>query len=255
MDAATIAALDRLNRSFYEARAEEFSATRGRPWAGWRRLLAPLGALAAERPLRILDLGSGNGRFRLWLEGDRDAPAFQYVGIERVADLIAQAARRCGRGGWIEADPVAAKGRLPVSPGTIDAAVAMGFLHHVPAFDLRCRIVAEMVDCLRAGGLLILTHWQFADKPRFRKRLIPWQEHDRHLSEAIDLRQLEEGDHLLAWGETPARGPGAARYCHHTSRREAQRLVAGLPVRTVETFLADGASGDLNSYCVLSKLH
>ena len=55
MDRATILALNQINRNFYTQRAEEFSATRRRPWRGWLQLLPYIGE---RETLSVLDVGT-----------------------------------------------------------------------------------------------------------------------------------------------------------------------------------------------------
>ncbi|MGH9460977.1 MAG: methyltransferase domain-containing protein, partial [Vicinamibacteria bacterium] len=88
MDWSTILALNAINRDFYTQRAEEFAATRGGPWRGWRRLLEPL--QACEEPLSVLDVGCGNGRFGMFLRENLQKP-FRYVGIEVSAAALESA--------------------------------------------------------------------------------------------------------------------------------------------------------------------
>jgi hypothetical protein len=74
-----------------------------------------------------------------------------------------------------------------------------------------------------------------------------WEGYNRSATEPIDPADLEPGDYLLRWGET------ACRYCHFADPSEAARLVESLQLENVESFRADGASGDLNLYYLLRK--
>ena len=252
MNRETIARLDGINRAFYSKHAEEFLATRAAPWPGWRRLLPHLED--APRPLRILDLGCGNGRLGAWLAEHLLRP-HAYAGLDRSLPLLSQARHQFARGrapGRFQVDLVASNGSIPCRDGAYDAVLALALLHHLPSFDLRRALIADALRLVRKGGLLALSFWQFADDERFERRRMSWDELDSGSPTRIDPAQLEEGDWLLIWGERGASVP-AVRYCHHASPEEATRLVAELPAEPIETFRADGRSGRLNLYVVMRR--
>lgn len=246
MQASTVAILDRINRDFYRDRAAEFSATRGRPWSGWDRLL-DLVAERSERPSNstgsaILDLGCGNGRLLPRLMAKLGSE-ISYLGVDLSSPLLAQAA---SRGEAIEAafvaadvvaDPLAALG----ARARFDLVTAFGLLHHVAGLDRRRKVLLEAARRLRPGGWLAVSFWQFGRLERFERRFMPWSELAGR--DSIDESDLEPGDHLLAWGEA-----GAVRYCHHASPDEADALMRGTGLVRVARFYADGKTGDLNLY-------
>ena len=53
---------------------------------------------------------------------------------------------------------------LPSGPFSLVA--LMGVLHHVPGRETRAALVAAAADRLAPGGLLALTLWRFAGRPR-----------------------------------------------------------------------------------------
>lgn len=246
MDRRTISKLDAINRTFYERHAESFDATRRRPWVGWERVVDHLVGL--EGP-SILDVGCGNGRFGLFAE--RRLGRLDYVGVDRSRPLLERARRR-GRAGWrwLEADLVG--GGLPSGLGEarFDLVVCFGVLHHLPGESVRRRLLRSMVRCLGANDLLAVSFWQLGEHDRFTRRAV---ETGRHGAvEEIEPGELEEGDYLLPWGEIDGDGASEGlRYCHHVDAAEAARLLAGLGLEHVDSFLADGASGDLNLYYLL----
>jgi hypothetical protein len=82
--------------------------------------------------------------------------------------------------------------------------------------------------------------------------MVPWGSlsGDPSLAPGADL---EAGDHLLAWGERD--GDNASiRYCHHATPEEVSRLMDGAPAVPLESYRADGRSGDLNLYLVLRRV-
>jgi SAM-dependent methyltransferase len=251
MNETTVHALNAINLAFYRERADEFSATREFPWPGWRRLLRhlPEPRETGEPPLRVLDLGCGNGRFASFLceALARRGARLDYCGLDASAPLLARARRRPLPGSparFVELDFVDDPARLP--PGPFDLAVLLGVLHGVPGRGRRRALVRAAAERLAPGGLLALTCWRFAELERFRRRLVSWETYNRGAAQPIDATQLDPGDHLMPWG----RGPRPVRYCHATGADELDALVRGLGLECRETYLEDGRSGDLNRYAV-----
>ena len=253
MDPSTQAALRRINRDFYSRHAADFDRTR-RPggWPGWRRVVETAvvqppqvddaEAQGPRRPLRVLDLGCGNGRFAQFLHRDpglRRHRPLDYLGIDLSPELIdhARTATAGLRRIRFEVDDIE---KRPLDEAASDLVVLFGVLHHLPGFANRRRILARAAETAAPGGLLAITCWQFADAPRFESQSLDWA------TEAdVDPEELEPGDHLLRWG--PAES-NARRYCHHTGERELDRLVAALPLTEVARYRADGPGGRQNLY-------
>ena len=242
MNTATQAALRRINRDFYSRHAADFDRTRHPGgWPGWRRVVETA-AQATDSPLHVLDLGCGNGRFALFLEGNPDLRGhrpFSYLGIDLSAELIAHAQTATAGLDHIgfQVDDIE---KCPLDAATCDLVVLFGVLHHLPGFDTRRRTLERAAAAVAPGGLLALTCWQFADDPRFENRRLDWA------SEAgVDPAELEPGDHLLRWGDDRS---SARRYCHHTDGPELDRLVHGLPLAEVARYRSDGPGGRQNLY-------
>ncbi|MDH5306375.1 MAG: class I SAM-dependent methyltransferase [Myxococcales bacterium] len=250
MNQTTAHALNAINLAFYRERADEFSASREYAWPGWKRLLPHLDAARMpDGPLRVLDLGCGNGRFAAFLAeqlGDAGA-SLRYCGVDASDPLLARARARALPGercAWHALDFVQSPGRLPDGP--FEFIALLGVLHGVPGQGQRRALLREAAARLAPGGRLALTCWRFAELDRFRKRLVSWETYNRRALQPIDPGQLEPGDHLMPWG----RGKQWLRYCHATGADEREALVRGLALRCVESFLADGRSADLNHYAV-----
>ncbi len=242
MDTPTQAALRRINRDFYSRHAADFDRTRHPGgWPGWRRVVETA-AQTTNRPLRVLDLGCGNGRFALFLEHNsqlrQDRP-FVYHGIDLSSELIDHA--RAARAGLdhirFEVNDIE---NCTLDEATYDLVTLFGVLHHIPGFDTRRRTLERAASAVAPGGLLALTCWQFADDPGFERRRLDWA------SEAgVDPAELEPGDHLLRWGPADSQ---ARRYCHHTDEPELDRLACRLPLAEVAPYCSDGPGGRQNLY-------
>jgi len=249
MDEQTVRSLNAINRSFYSESAAEFDRSRSAPWPGWTRLLPRIRQLRAEgsAPLRVLDVGCGNGRFGAFLADHLPAHAIHYCGIDASPQLIARARERILSIAGVElrqTDLVESEGEIPEGPFSLVA--LFGFLHHLPGRERRRALLQQLGERLAEGGLLALTTWQFQALARFRERLVPWREYNRSAALPIDTSQLEPGDHLLPWGD----GASAYRYCHFTSEAEMRELLEGLSFEIVESYASDGREGDLNRYFI-----
>ena len=253
MTPETAAALEGINRAFYEGRAAEFSATRMRPWAAWERVARVAADRGREGRPSVLDLGCGNGRLgrclaELW--GGR----LDYLGVD-VSEPMLEIARGLGGGRFVCRDLLAAGSLDGLPAGPFDLVTAFGLLHHLAGFDRRAALLRDAARQLAPGGLLAASFWQFGALERFRRRIVPWPAYNRRAAEPIDTNDLEPGDVLLAWGDRPASADAApaVRYCHWAPPEEADRLLAGLPLAPLASFRADGKAGDLNLYRILRR--
>jgi SAM-dependent methyltransferase len=226
MKPATVQALNAINQRFYATVAEDFDATRQRPWEGWRRLLDFLPAYA---PLRVLDVACGNGRLGAFLGQQR---AIAYRGLDSSPALLEHA--RASAQSWSfpatldECDLVQA-GLAPeqaqVQGGPPDLIACFGFLHHVPSLAARLAFVERMAAC--RPRLLAFSTWRFAEFDKYRQRFAPFP------PELAD--DLEQGDYLLDW----RRGATALRYCHYADDAEQALLEQASGLALLARYRAD----------------
>jgi 2-polyprenyl-3-methyl-5-hydroxy-6-metoxy-1,4-benzoquinol methylase len=241
MDTTIIQRLNTINRLFYEVTADEFDATRGQAWAGWRGLL-PYLEVDEARPvsaLRVLDVGCGNGRFGVFLAQHvrRD---IAYHGIDSSAALLDHA--RVALTGVPSLEFTLEQRDIVENPpdsGSYDLVALFGVLHHIPGAHNRLDLLRTLAARVAPGGLLMFACWRFAEYARFRERIVPFPD---------DLRgEVEPGDYLLDW----RRGETAIRYCHHVDDAEHAALVAASGMQELTTYRADGHTGDVNRYSLL----
>ena len=141
--------ISRVTLGSYDGTAESF-------WEGTRdhdvsqNLDALLGAIPEDGALRILDFGCGPGRDLLALLERGHRP----VGLDGCEAFVRMARERAGvevlHQNFLSLD-------LPAE--SFDGVFANASLFHVPAQELP-RVLAELRDCLRPGGVL------FASNPR-----------------------------------------------------------------------------------------
>lgn len=250
MNEATRSALVALNRRFYARHAESFSASRERPWKGWERILRRLEPPAGE-PLRVLDVGCGNGRLASHL-GRRFPGPIHYHGADASRELLAAARRRLAGlasdgavdGRLFELDVTRCHQRHPAGGGRYDLIALFGLLHHLPGGDGRRRLLASLAPRVDRRGLLAASLWRFDRGARWAAKTLPWEEYNRRAPTPIDLAELEPGDHLLTWAgdrQTP-------RYCHLFDDAETAELAAAVGLPCIDVFAADGPGDDRNCY-------
>ncbi|MEZ4618247.1 MAG: class I SAM-dependent methyltransferase [Caldilineaceae bacterium] len=153
------ATLLQLNRAFYATVATAFDATRGGLPVGWRQLQTWL-PQPVGRPLRVLDVGCGNGRFA-WLLEEWGIVA-DYVGVDADAQLLTLAAQHAAglthvRCTFQQADftEMHWTAQLALQTRTFDLVVCFAALHHVPGYRLRAQVVAGLADLVTTGGTII----------------------------------------------------------------------------------------------------
>lgn len=249
MSPATQQRLLALNRDFYATVAEPFDATRSGLPIGWQALRPWLPPVPSDRPLRVLDVGCGNGRWARALAAW--GLACTYTGVDGDAKLLALAAENTHdlatidcvfqqadftTPGWSDA--------LGLSAASFELVVCLAALHHAPGYRLRLQVVQALAALLAPQGVLIFSHWQFLQSERFVRKQIAWQ------TIGLTSADVEPGDALLPWQQ----GGYAVRYVHHIDEAEMAALAqaAGLSLRT--TFYADGKEGNLNMYAVLGDV-
>jgi SAM-dependent methyltransferase len=252
MDRETVLQLNAINRAFYRSAASEFSASRARPWPGFERVARHMAAQTdAGATPRFLDVGCGNGRFADALLDELETP-FLYTGVEASPLLAEEAVRRHrGQAGFrfLVHDFVAGSLSGALAGARFAGVALLGVLHHVPGSATRRRLLAELAQHLEPGGVLALSIWRFAQFERFRRRVVPWETWLARDGAKLDLAQLEPGDVLLPFGA----GEAQLRYCHALDESEARELLASLPLEPLDSFEADGETGNLNRYVLLQR--
>lgn len=233
MTAETAERLVALNRDFYRRFDAEFARSRTRPQPGWTRLL-PL--LPPARPLSVLDVGCGDGRFGRYLQGAGIEVA--YWGVDFAGSPLDEAAAP-DRMTFLRRE--LSRPDCLIGLGVFDLVACLSTLQHIPGRTNRARLLAEMAARLAPGGLLILANWQFLDSERQRRKVRAWAE------VGVDPSRLEAGDYLLAW----ERGGSGLRYVAHLDERATADLAQAAGLAVAGQFRADGREGDLNLYTFL----
>lgn len=229
MDIETIKKLNTINREFYRTTAEAFDKTRAGAWQGWSPLIPYL-----STPLKVLDIGCGNGRFGAFLAETLEGP-ITYHGLDNSTELLAYA-RTALTDEYPNLDITLTERDIVMHPpdeDLYDLVVLFGVIHHIPGLRSRLRFMEKIAQRVRQGGILAFASWRFYEFERFRERIIPWD----------DDIQVEAGDYLLDWKA----GDHAIRYCHYVSDAEQDQLIKVSNLTELERYRADG----FNCYSIL----
>jgi ubiquinone/menaquinone biosynthesis C-methylase UbiE len=192
-------------RATYERIAEPFAASRAEPWPEVLSFAASL-----PSPTRIVDVGCGNGRHVRTLASAGHA----MVAVDFARNLLL-IGRRGSRGriwarqiDWIQGEATA----LPLRDRSMDGALCVAVLHHLPSAAERIRALREIRRVLVPGGRAFVSVWAM-DQPRFRK--------------AVEARQgvppEVRGDVEVPW--TMPDGVVIPRYYHLFQEGELERLI------------------------------
>jgi ubiquinone/menaquinone biosynthesis C-methylase UbiE len=206
-------------RATYERIAESFSAARKEPWPEVLEFIASLSPRS-----RVLDLGCGNGRHVKAL-ASRGHPV---AAIDFSRSLLrlgrASLARKPFPIHWVAADATA----LPLRDASVDAALCVAVLHHLPARGDRILALREIKRVLVQGGHMFASVWAL-DQPRFRER-----------AEAQRDRPPElRGDVEVPW--TMPDGTIIPRFYHLFQEREMEELIIESGLHG-ETFFRSGGN-------------
>lgn len=251
MKASVQSQLLALNRTFYATVAPAFDATRGGLPMGWQRLqpwVAALFPLRGDRPLRVADIGCGNGRFA-WALAEWRARS-DYIGVDLDSQLLDFARSHSADlaavdATFVQADFTSATWlqAAGLAAASFDLVTCFAALHHVPGYALRLQVMRDLATLLRPGGRLLLSSWQFLQSERFVRKQIAWQ------TIGLTAAEVEPGDALLPWQP----GAYAVRYVHQIDEAELLSLTADAGLQGLTTYTADGKEGNLNLYAVLQK--
>ncbi|MCB0073563.1 MAG: class I SAM-dependent methyltransferase [Caldilineaceae bacterium] len=246
MNTETRARLLQLNRDFYAAVAAPFHETR-KAWSPGKARLLTMLPHVGDRPLRVLDVGCGNGRLARML--DSLARPVIYTGLDGDAALLAFADEHTRDLAHVTCTFVRADLADPAwaqSAGIgrdYDVTLCLATLQHLPGAELRAATVATLARLTTPDGLIILSGWQFLESPRLAAKVLDWSAVD------VDPASVEAGDALLPWQQDVY----AVRYVHQIDAAEMARLAAHAGLAVTTSFRADGKEGNLNLYVLLRR--
>lgn len=147
-------------RQTYDRIAEHFSQTRAHAWPDVERFIETETDTETEietenRPTvsRALDLGCGNGRHAELL-----APRAETVVCADLSRPVLETARNRTGDQAVELVQTDAAD-LPICSGSVDLAVYIAALHHLPTRALRLRSLEELARVLTPSGRALVSVW------------------------------------------------------------------------------------------------
>ncbi|WP_135826926.1 class I SAM-dependent methyltransferase [Halorussus ruber] len=211
----------------YDYIADHFAKTREYAWPEVEEFVADHSN--AETVPVALDLGCGNGRHAELLADHAD----RVVAADVSRGLLDTARERAAERGFdldlVQADAA----RLPLWDATVDLAVYVATLHHLPTREARVESLNELARLLTTEGRALVSAWSTA--------------HDRFDSEARsasenragEARDGEEGfDTEVDW--TLPGGERVERFYHIYSPAEFEADVAESDLELVEFEISSG---------------
>jgi 2-polyprenyl-3-methyl-5-hydroxy-6-metoxy-1,4-benzoquinol methylase len=244
MTPETAAQLLALNQTFYAQFATQFHTSRLDPADGFYALRDYLPA----QPMRLLDVGCGNGRFGYFWQAHGRVQT--YLGLDASPDYLAQAQQ------WpphlTPADPNSCQFALAdmsqqgflahLPPHSHDLVLCLAAMQHIPTHARRQALWQELATQVAPGGWLVLSNWQFLDSPRQQRKIVPWA------TIGIHENEVEAQDYLLRW----SRGGDGVRYVALVDEATTAQFApqANSRLQLVHQFRADGREGNLNLYTV-----
>ncbi|WP_256299793.1 class I SAM-dependent methyltransferase [Haloarchaeobius salinus] len=139
-------------RSTYDRIADHFAETREYAWPEVDSFLEGRGGTVG------LDLGCGNGRHAELL-ADR---CERVVGADISAGLLATARDRARERSFAVELVQADAARLPLATDSVDLAVYVATLHHLPTREARRRSLDELARVLSPDGTALVSVWSTA---------------------------------------------------------------------------------------------
>ncbi|MCF7907008.1 methyltransferase domain-containing protein [Patescibacteria group bacterium] len=143
------------NEKIWELIAEDFSKTRKENWKEIQPFFSFL-----KKGDKILDLGCGNGRLYQALSPQK----IKYIGLDNSKNLIEIARKKFIDSSsqkkfplFLKGDALRLKAQFPDQE--FNAIISIAFLHHIPSFRLRMKIIKDCFDLLKPGGFLMMTVW------------------------------------------------------------------------------------------------
>ncbi len=137
-------------REVYDSIATHFSKTREYPWPEIESFVESVAPAA-----RGLDIGCGNGRHMATLA----EKVQRLVGVDTSRGLLLEARDRRSQENWHGELVQGDAGTLPCCPSTIDIAVYIATLHHLPTQEQRRGSLSELARVLDTDGVALVSAW------------------------------------------------------------------------------------------------
>ena len=178
------------NKQLYDQIAEDFSLTRGYIWPEFEYFKGYL-----KKNQDVLDLGCGNGRL---LELLKDYQP-NYLGIDNSKSLITKAKQKWPDNKFQVGDAM----DLSSIKQKFDLVFLISTLHHIPSQVLREKVLFNVKEVLKPGGILLMINWNLWQK-RYIKYIIKYAllkltETSKEIIPGVNPRDLDLQDVFIPW--------------------------------------------------------
>lgn len=188
-------------KASYSAIADEFDATRQKPWEEFHHFLGYV-----RHGSQVLDLGCGNGR----LYGALAGRGVDYLGVDHNSQLLEKAQAAYPEARFALADMMDLH-FLPEE--AFDTVFCVAAFHHIPGRSARREVLEQIHRALKPDGVLIFTVWnlfQWKYVGALLKSIVSWALH-------LGLKYAWN-DLWIQWGNYPIK-----RYYHAFLPSELRR--------------------------------
>jgi len=191
--------------------------------------------------LSVLDLGSGNGRFYLFLEKNLHKD-FNYLGLDQSDSLMDIAIGKYGTKDNFKQKKFDVISEIEKVKSSYDVVIAFGLTHHIPSQVLRKKWFEAVGKLINKDGLLIMTFWNLSKEG---KKSQEW------LKDGL-RKMLEKGDSFKGWKDIKSE----LRYVHIYSEEEISKVIKiqkKNKLRLIDRFYSDESKNSLNLYLIFKK--
>jgi tRNA (uracil-5-)-methyltransferase TRM9 len=249
MTTTTEQTIIKLNKDFYDNISKYWNSDPNYYWTGWYKLLPYLQEkINTGAPIKILDLGCGNGRFLSFLHANfPNNKSIFYTGVDN-SDYakIDTSLYSSIKFNFLERDLLKEDWDIGES---YDIVAAFGIIHHIPGERLLLQFFNNLQKVLAIDGLGVITTWQYMRLERLKKRLIKDQDKKILLEKlSIEKNELRQGDNFLDW----IKGDYGIRFSHFFEEAEVLEVLEKFSLKIVEVYLDDDKNQNRNQYFVFT---
>jgi ubiquinone/menaquinone biosynthesis C-methylase UbiE len=147
--------------------SDEFDETRYKPWPETIEFLKNMTGGS-----QVLDLGCGNGRNSVYATQNN----LPVIGVDISGSMVSIARSKykelAAKSPLMDAQFIRSDlEALPFSDNSMDAAVCVATLHHIPSGAARSKAASELRRVLKPGGSAFISVWDL-DQPKFKEELM-----------------------------------------------------------------------------------
>jgi SAM-dependent methyltransferase len=252
MSNETAKKLIEVNKTFYDQIGKYWNNSVDYSWDGWLKLIPHIQKLidqvGANRPVKVLDIGAGNGRWFHFLRREFPLVYWDYTGVD-ISDFGKQTKEPEKEMKFVYLDVLFDDWE---SLGNeYDLVVSMGLIHHIPGEHLLQQFFNNYTKSMKNHSLGIFTTWQYMRLERLKKRIMVRERMQKFLlSLGIAESELQAGDNFLEWVKVEK----SIRFSHFFKTNDILELLKKTPkLKLIESYLADDRDQNRNEYFVVKK--